>query len=171
MRASTRSPPASRRWATWARWRTLGLKYTTPPLETDLTAVGPATLRVRLASTAPETPIWTVISDVSPDGVAHPLTAGRLLSAYPRINRRRSLIRRGRVVQPLNRLGKKEPAAPGEARTYQVELWPIGNVFRAGHRIRLHLIGASAASVPGVPAVNTVTLGPTRLLLPVLPGK
>jgi uncharacterized protein len=147
----------------------LGLKYTTPPLTHDTVAVGPAALRIRLSSTAPETAIWTVISDVSPDGVAHPLTAGRLLSAYPRIDRRRSLVRRGRVVQPLNRLGRKEPAAPGTARTYQVELWPIGIVFRAGHRIRLHIIGASAASVPSAPSVNTVTLGPTRLLLPVLP--
>ena len=147
----------------------LGLSYTTPPLEADLLAAGPLALRVRFASTAPETPIWAVLSDVDAEGVAHPLTAGRLLNAFPRIDRSRSLLRRGRVVQPLNRLGKKEPAAPGAARTYQVELWPVGNRFAAGHRIRLHLIGGSAASVPGAPGVNTVTTGPSRLLLPVLP--
>ena len=147
----------------------LGVAYTTPPLERDLVAAGPLALRVRFASTAPETPIWAVLSDVDAAGTAHPLTAGRLLNAFPRIDRRRSLIRRGRVVQPLNRLGTKEPAAPGEARTYQVELWPVGNRFAAGHRIRLHLIGASAASAATAPGVNTVATGPSRLLLPVLP--
>ncbi|MEA2126149.1 MAG: uncharacterized protein QOI80_2931, partial [Solirubrobacteraceae bacterium] len=145
----------------------LGLSYTTAPLGADLLSAGPATLDVTLASTAPETPIWAVLSDVSPDGVAHPLTAGRLLSSYPRVNRRRSLIRAGRIVQPLNRLGRKEPG--GAARRYRVELWPGGNRFRAGHRNRLHLIGASGASLAGAPAVNTVTTGVSRLLLPVLP--
>jgi predicted acyl esterase len=145
----------------------LGLSYTTAPLTKDLLSAGPAALSVTLASTSPETPIWVVLSDVWPDGTAHPLTAGRLLSSFPRINRKRSLIRGGRVVQPLNRLGKKEPDS--KARRYHVELWPVGNRFRKGHSIRLHIVGASAASPVAIPGVNTVTTGGSKLLLPVLP--
>ncbi|MEA2178095.1 MAG: uncharacterized protein QOG77_1392 [Solirubrobacteraceae bacterium] len=144
-----------------------GLSYTTAPLTRDLLSAGPAALTVTLASTAPETPIWVVLSDVWPDGTAHPLTAGRLLSSFPRIDRRRSLIRRGRVVQPLNRFGKKEPDA--KARRYHVELWPVGNRFKKGHSVRLHIVGASAASPVAIPGVNTVTTGGSKLLLPVLP--
>jgi predicted acyl esterase len=145
----------------------LGLSYTTAPLTKDLLSAGPAALSVTLASTSPETPIWVVLSDVWPDGTAHPLTAGRLLSSFARINRKRSLIRGGRVVQPLNRLGKKEPDS--NARRYHVELWPVGNRFRKGHSIRLHIVGASAASPVAIPGVNTVTTGGSKLLLPVLP--
>jgi predicted acyl esterase len=149
----------------------LGLSYTTAPLTADLLSAGPAALDVTLSSTASETPIWTVLTDVSPDGVSHPLTAGRLSSAFPRISRSRSLIRGGRIVQPLNRLNKKEPSTA--ARRYRVELWPVGNRFKAGDRIRLDIVGASAATLPGTPAINTITLGgphAARLLLPVLPA-
>jgi len=153
----------------------LGLSYTTEPFASDVLAAGPASLELRLSSTAPETGIWTVISDVAPDGTAHPVASGRLLNTYPRIDPRRSLHdpRTGDVVEPYGRYDRKEPAAPGEARLYRVELWPIGNRFQRGHRLRLHVLGASAASLPSAPAVNTIRVGGrdgARLLLPVLPG-
>ena len=128
----------------------IGLSYATAPLREDAIAAGPATLDVRLSSTAAETGIWAVLSDVWPDGTAHPLIAGRLNSAFPHVDRKRSLIDpdSGAIVQPYNVLDRKQPAAPGSERRYQVELWPIGNRFRAGHRIRLDIVGASAASLP-----------------------
>jgi hypothetical protein len=67
----------------------------------------------------------------------------------------------------------RAPAPIGAARSYHVELWPPGNRFQAGHRIRLDILGASAASLPTIPAVNTIAVGGpggARLLLPVLPG-
>jgi hypothetical protein len=151
----------------------LGLSFTTAPLREDVLAAGPASLELRLASSAPETGIWAVVSDVAPDGSAHPVAAGRLSTAFPEINRRRSLRdpRSGAIVQPHARFARRDPGA-GE-RLYRVELWPIGNRFRAGHRIRLHLVGASAFSMPATPALNTVRVGAgsgSRLLLPVLPG-
>ena len=152
----------------------LGLTYTTKPLRADVVSAGPVSLDLPLASTALETGIWAVLSDVSPDGVAHPLTAGRLLSSYPGIDPAKSrLDAAGQVVQPYGDFGHKSYALPGVRRRYHVELWPVGNRFRAGHRIRVQLVGASAASLPGLPALNTVQVGSgsgARLLLPVLPG-
>lgn len=150
----------------------LSLTYTTPPLREDVLVAGPASLEVRLASTAPETAIWAVISDVAPNGDAHPVGLGRLSIAYPDINRRRSLVRDGEVVQPHGVYARKQPARVGEERLYRVEIWPIGNRFAAGHRLRLQITGASALSMPSLPALNTVRVGPgsgSRLLLPVLP--
>jgi putative CocE/NonD family hydrolase len=154
---------------------TLGLSYTTPPFASDVLTAGPATLELRLSSTAPETGIWAVLSDVSPDGTPHPVASGRLLSAYPDVDPDRSLRdpQTGDIVQPYNVFNQKTPAAPGEERLYRVELWPIGNRFKAGDRLRLHIVGTSAASLPGLPAINTVRVGGpdgSRLLLPVLPG-
>jgi hypothetical protein len=130
---------------------------------------------VRLASTAPQTSIWAVVADVWPDGTAHPLTAGRLFTAYPDVDESRSLkdAGTGAIVQPYGEFSRQSAAPIGRPRLYHVELWPIGDRFRAGHRIRLDIVGASAASLPGLPAVNTVTAGGasgSRLLLPVLPG-
>jgi predicted acyl esterase len=94
---------------------------------------------------------------------------------YPGIDRRRSLKdpRTGAIVQPYGRYDQPDPAAIGQERLYRVEFWPIGNRFKAGHRIRLHILGISGASKPDVPAVNTIRVGGpqgARLLLPVLPG-
>ena len=64
-------------------------------------------------------------------------------------------------------------ALPLVERRYRVELWPVGNRFAAGDRLRLTLLSASGASQAGIPAVNTVTVGAgsgSRLLFPVLPG-
>jgi predicted acyl esterase len=153
----------------------LGLSYTSTRLKRDVLAAGPASLEVRLSSTAPQTNIWAVISDVFPDGTPHPVAGGRLSTTYPGVDRRRSLVdvRTHQVVQPYGRYDAPDRAGPGEERTYRVELWPIGNRFRAGHRIRLHILGSSGASVPGLPALNTIRVGGpdgARLMFPSLPG-
>ena len=151
----------------------LALTYTTPPLTQDMLSAGPAALDVSLSSTAPETAIWAVISDVWPDGSSHPVAAGRLDSAYPGVIASRSLKdSRGDIVQPYGDYSSKSDAAPLTRRRYEIEFWPIGNRFRVGHRIRLLILGASAASLPSLPALNSVSVGgpdASRLLLPVLP--
>jgi uncharacterized protein len=154
----------------------LGLSYTTEPFDSDVLAAGPATLDLRLSSTAPETGIWAVISDVAPDGTAHPVTTGRLLSSYPDIDPEKSLRdpETGEIVQPYGVFDHKTPAAPLHERLYRIEFWPIGNRFKQGDRLRLHILGTSAASLPGLPAINTVRVGGpdgSRLLLPILPAR
>ncbi len=152
----------------------LGLSYTTAPFATNVLSAGPATLDVRLSTTAPETNIWAVISDVSPDGTPHPVASGRLLSSFPKIDRSESLKdKSGDVVQPYGVYSRKASTPIGRDRLYHIEFWPIGNRFRAGHRLRLHVLGESAASKPTAPALNTVRVGGgsgSRLRLPVLPG-
>jgi putative CocE/NonD family hydrolase len=152
----------------------LGRSYTIAPLKAPLLSAGPAAVDLRLASTAPQTNIWVVISDVWPNGTPHPIAAGRLNSDFPKVDRDRSLRdpRTGAIVQPYGRFDQRDPATIGRARTYHVEIWPIGNRFRTGHRIRLTVLGSSDASEPSAPALDTITVGGrrgSRLLLPVLP--
>ncbi len=153
----------------------LALTYTTPPLSQDLLSAGPAALDLRLSSTASETAMWAVISDVWPDGSSHPVATGRLLSAYPNVIAAQSLHdAAGDIVQPYGDYSAKADAAPGTERTYQIEFWPIGNRFERGDRIRLVILGASGASSPSLPALNSVRVGGplgSRLLLPVLPAQ
>jgi hypothetical protein len=153
----------------------LALTYTTPPLTTALLSAGPSSLQLRLSSTAPETDLWAVIADVWPDGSSHPIATGRLRSSFPEVIRGRSLIdRQGDVVQPYGNYSTTTNARAGVERTYQIEFWPIGDRFAPGHRIRLVILGASAASAPVAPALNTVRVGGpagSRLLFPVLPRR
>lgn len=152
----------------------LGLTYTTAPLREDVVAAGPLSLELPLTTLVPETGIWVVLSDVAPDGTSHPLTVGRLSTAFPGVVEEKSLKdSRGQVVQPYGDYSTRSPAKALKERTYSVELWPVGNRFRAGHRIRLQVVGVSATSPLALPSLNTVRVGGpdgARLLFPVLPG-
>ncbi len=152
----------------------LGLSYTTRPLASDVVSAGPANLQLRLTSTAAESDLYAVLSDVSPDGRAHPVATARLRSSFPDIDPARSLTDgNGEIVQPYGNFASKRYAKIGEERLYQLEFWPIGNRFKAGHRIRLHVIGGSLFHLPAPPAINLVRAGGpngSRLLFPVLPG-
>ena len=152
----------------------LGLSYTTEPFAEDLYSAGPASLELLVSSTSPETDLLAVLSDVAPDGSAHPVATGKLRTSFPAVDLSRSLVDAdGTVVQPYTRFDQKDPATIGAERRYLVELWPIGNRFRAGHRLRLHIVGAPALGTPSLPAVNTVRLGGidgSALHLPVLPA-
>ncbi|RNL60404.1 CocE/NonD family hydrolase [Nocardioides marmoriginsengisoli] len=150
-----------------------GLTYTSGPLSQPVTAAGPATLDLRLASLMPTTNIWAVISDVSPDGQAHPMAVGRLNTAFPDVVPGKSLYSAGQLVQPYGDYANPRVGLLGVPRTYHVEFWPIANRFQAGHRIQLSIVGQSALSLPSLPSLNTVTIGGTsgsRLMFPTVPG-
>lgn len=150
-----------------------GLTFTTPELTRDVRSIGPLSMELTVSTTTPGTSVWAVLSDVAPDGESRPLTVGRLNTDFPGVDRDRSLVRGGQVVQPYVDFSRAQPATPGVARRYFVELWPVGNEFRAGHRIRLDVVGASAASKPGVPGVHQLELGgvdAAKLMFPVAPG-
>ena len=151
-----------------------GLAFRTAPLREDVTLAGPLSLELPLATTTPDSGIWAVLTDVAPDGTSHPLTVGRLSTSYPALVPGRSLVDdAGQVVQPYGDYAHKDPAGLLRTRRYQVELWPVGNRFEAGHRIGVQLVGTSAASMPALPALHTLRLGGAsgaRLLVPVLPG-
>lgn len=148
------------------------MAWTSAPFASDAVAVGPASLELRLASTAPETIIWVTLSDVSPDGTARPIAAGRLLGSFPDVDEDRSRVdATGAIVQPYGIFHPKTPVPVGEDHLYRVEIWPIGNQFKAGHRLRVHVVGVSGVYTPSVPAINTITDGTgsgSRLLFPLL---
>jgi hypothetical protein len=150
------------------------LTYTTPPLAQAVTAVGPASLDLSLASTAPATDIYVVVADVWPNGAAYPVATGQLRTSFPGVIAPFSLTdAAGDIVDPYNDFTNPHQAAAGTTREYHVEIPPIGNTFGAGHRIRLYLVGTPLTQVPPLPGVNTVSLGgasASRLVLPTVDG-
>lgn len=150
------------------------LTYTTQPLSQDVDVVGPAALDLYLTTAALEADLYAVLADVDTDGMAHAVGIGRIRTSFPHVIEERSLHdENGVMVQPYPDHSAKTLAAPGEQRLYQVEFWPVGNRFQAGHRLRLYLVGAPSTEIPA-PSLNLAAVGggtPSRIHLPVLPGQ
>lgn len=147
------------------------LTFTSPPLTKPFTMVGPGALDVTLSSSEPVTDVYAVVADVAPDGSAYPVATGALRTSFPNTLPSCSLSdAQGQVTDPCNDYSKMSIAAPGTARAYQVELLPAGNVFSAGSRIRLYLLGTPLDQMPSTPGINTVTLGGASGSELVLPG-
>jgi putative CocE/NonD family hydrolase len=146
------------------------LTYTSDVLESDLVVVGPVTAVLHASSSAPDTD-WVVrLCDVWPDGRSMSVCDGILRARY-----RESLMRPTLLT-------------PGEVYRVEVELWSTAQVFKAGHRLRVHVTssdfprydrnlntgGPFGTESSSAVAVNTIfhdAARPSHLSLPILSGR
>ena len=145
------------------------LVYTTPPLERDLDVIGPLRAHLWAATDARDTDWVVKLVDVAPDGYAFPLSIGMLRARY----------RASPACQSL--------LEPWQVYDYAIEMRPVGNRFRAGHRIRVEVASASfpeydrnlntgknfGEDAVGQPASQLVfhdASRPSQIVLPVVPG-
>jgi putative CocE/NonD family hydrolase len=143
------------------------LTYTSNVLESDLCVVGPVTAVLHAASSAPDTD-WVVrLCDVWPDGRSISVCDGILRARY-----------RESMVQPTL-------LTPNQVYQFQVDLWSTAQLFKAGHRLRIHVTssdfprydrnlntgGPFGTESHSAVARNTVfhdAMRPSHLLVPVL---
>src|SRR6266849_3815243 len=97
------------------------LTYTSDVLETDLVVAGPVTANLHASSSAPDTDWIVRLCDVWPDGRSMSVCDGILRARY-----RESLMHATLLT-------------PGEVYEFQVDLWSTAQVFKAGHRLRVHV--------------------------------
>ncbi len=97
------------------------LVYTTPPLDEDLTVIGPVRVALWAASSAPDTDFTAKLVDVHPDGYAHNVSEGIIRARYRDSDHRASWL------------------TPGAVHDYTIDLGYTASVFRRGHRIRLEV--------------------------------
>jgi putative CocE/NonD family hydrolase len=123
------------------------LVFQTEPLEHDMMVVGPVTVNLWVSSTCPDTDFTAKLIDCHPPNEDYPkgfamnMTDGILRARY-----RRSW------EQP-------EMMTPGEVCEIVIQPFPTGNLFKAGHRIRLDI---SSSNFPRFD-VNPNTGGPEGL--------
>ena len=103
------------------------LVYTSEPLDRDLEVIGPVEMVLYAASSARDTDFFVRLCDVYPDGRSIFLTEGIIRARY-----RGSV--EGESVELLE---------PGEVAEYRFRCYPVANVFRRGHRIRLDVTSSS----------------------------
>ncbi len=92
------------------------LTFTSPELAADQTMIGPVTATIHLRSSLVHTDVFVRICEVHPDGRSMNMSDG------------------------IVRLDEQNaPADDDGIRVVQLELWPVGHVFRRGHRIRVQV--------------------------------
>ena len=103
------------------------LSFATPPLDRVLEIAGPVAARLWVASDGPDTDFTAKLIDVHPpnedypEGFAMNLCEGLLRLRY-----------RDSWERPT-------PLVPGEIYAITIELFPVGNLFAPGHRLRLDI--------------------------------
>jgi putative CocE/NonD family hydrolase len=103
----------------------LSLTYTTAPLETDTEVTGGPRVELFASSSAVDTDWVVTVSDVHPDGYSQFLRQNILRARY--------------------REGDEKPVLmePGKVYRFAINIYPISNLFKAGHRIRLTVASSS----------------------------
>ena len=130
------------------------LTFTSEPFDSDTEIVGPSRLVLYAATDAADFDICVRLCDVSPDGSSRLLNTGALKGSHFRSHE------------------EPTPLRPGQTNCFEVEIWAVANVFRAGHRLR---VDVSASDYPffesnPVPSRTQVFHGsenPSHLVVPV----
>ncbi|HEX2038840.1 MAG TPA: CocE/NonD family hydrolase [Acidimicrobiales bacterium] len=154
------------------------VEYRSAPMADNTAVVGPITATVHMTSTAPDTELFVQLVDEAPDGSRTYLQRGLLRASHRAIDAAKSDYFNGTLHRPHRPHASADPIVPGQAYEYLVEVFPVGHVFRPGHRIVFKVTAPPAvdsyyAYVPKrAPAVNTVlhdAAHPSRLTLPLVP--
>ncbi len=155
----------------WIERRQDVLVYSSDPLEQEMEVTGPVSVRLWAASSAADTDFAVMLLDVHPDGRAYnllPLEAGYVRARY-----------RSSELSP-------EPLVPGQATEITISGMVTSNLFRKGHRVRLHVtssrfptfdrnpntgepFGAATRMVPARQTILHDAAHPSRVILPVIP--
>lgn len=144
------------------------LRFTTPPLETDIEVTGPVKVVLYASSSAKDTDFTAKLLDVYPDGKAYNLLDGIIRARY------RSSFTDPTLIEP------------GKIYEYAIELWATSNVFKQGHRIRVdvsssnfprydrnpntgHSFGVDAELTTAAQTVYHDAQHPSHIVLPLIP--
>ncbi|MDX6640070.1 MAG: uncharacterized protein QOF12_1081 [Solirubrobacteraceae bacterium] len=130
------------------------LTYTTPPLAQDAEFLGSGSANLWLSSSAPDTELQVMISEIRPDGQEEYVANGWLRLSQRRLDRGQSTLLRPSQTDRLADVQLLTPGVPVFSRT-QIE--PFDHVFRKGSAIRFS-IDAPATSLVALPAPATNTL-------------
>ncbi len=119
------------------------LTYTTEPMKEDTEIVGPVALYLYASISGEDADFIVKLKDVSPDGNEFVLTRGWLKASHRELDKKKS-----RFWQPYHPHTRAVPVTPGEVNEYAIEVRPIANLFKKGHRIKLEIWGCDYPSDP-----------------------
>ena len=167
-----------------------GVHYLLTP-DQPLAFCGPVAVTFWAECSTVDTDFYVALADIDASGATQILQRGLLRASHRELDPSRTLnLPRGDeevCVRPRHTHRNAQPLAPGEAEQFVVEVFPVGHVVRAGHRLALwisapplqdpatrHRDGRMAyeyvsAMPPGSVRILRGPEYPSHLLLPVLP--
>lgn len=155
------------------------LSYRSAPVTTNTAIAGPITATLFAQSTAPDTEFFVQLIDEGPDGSHTYLQRGLLRASHRAVDVAASQkTADGRIYRPHHPHTNPTSITPLQTYEYSIEVFPVGHVFRPGHRIlvKVHappFVDSYYAYVArSAPGINTILSGPdtpSRILLPVVP--
>lgn len=153
------------------------LVYTSPPLEKDMAVLGSGSLDLWLDSTATDTDVQTVLTEVRPDGKEIYVQSGWLRASHRKLDADRST---PTLPVHIHQADDARGLTPLKPELMRVEIRPFGHVFRADSRLRVSIEAPPPAtghwsleSLPGT-AINRIhhdSAYPSVLKLETLPGQ
>jgi putative CocE/NonD family hydrolase len=101
------------------------LVYSTAPLTEDTEVTGIVEAKLVFSTDVPDTDFFVTLSDVYPDGRAIDITEGQARARFRAGNEKPTLV------------------TPNREETISIKLWGTSNVFKQGHRIRVHVTSSN----------------------------
>jgi putative CocE/NonD family hydrolase len=152
------------------------LTYRTPEFDEPTALIGPSTATLYVQSTATDTDLFVQLIDEAPDGTRSYLQRGLLKASHRAIMGGLSdRLADGTIYRPHRPHTNPTLIEPAATYKYLVEIFPVGHIFRPGHRlvVKIHtppLADSFYVYVPRrQPAVNTILHDsdhPSSLMLP-----
>jgi putative CocE/NonD family hydrolase len=155
------------------------LTYRTKKFRKPRALIGPSTATLFASSTSPDTEFFVQLIDEAPDGSRYYLQRGLLKASHraimPGLSDR---TRDGHIYRPHRPHTNPTLTEPGRIYRYLVEIFPVGHVFRPGHRliVKIHTPPAADSYYAYVPkrgpGINTIYRDrdhPSSLMLPIVP--
>lgn len=172
---SSFSGPSPSQSGRWTRRPAPGssVSYTTPPLARTVDFFGPGSVNLWLSSTARDTDIEVIISEVRPDGMDQYVQAGWLDVAQRKLAPAGNGPQQSSALRPYqtHTLADRQPLTPGKPVYARVELFPFEHVFRKGSSIRITIDSATGPvestglwglTSPRTPFTDTIYAGPSH---------
>jgi putative CocE/NonD family hydrolase len=154
------------------------LRYRTAPMSKATVVAGPITANLFLSTTSVDTELFLQLIDEAPDGSRTYLQRGMLKASHRAVDASRSDDADGVLYRPWRPHTNPQVVVPTSVQEYLVEVFPVGHVFRPGHRLLVKIsappvLDSFYAYVPKTaPSLNTVfhtAARPSRLTLPLVP--
>ncbi|MGH2830442.1 MAG: CocE/NonD family hydrolase [Actinomycetota bacterium] len=153
------------------------VRWESAELTQQMVVAGPLSIDLYASMAGTDADFFVSVSDVFPDGRVSYLQRGLLKSSHRRVDPLRSYWDQGIMVQPYRPHTNPQPVVPGEIIKYQIEIFPMGYIFRPQHKIlvQVHtppavdgLWGYTPSHQPAAVTLYHSAAYPTSLLLPVV---
>ena len=101
------------------------LVYSTDVLPNDVEVTGPIEMNLFFSTDVTDTDFFVTLSDVYPDGKAVLISEGAVRARF------RESVERPKLL------------TPGETYEVKIPIWETSNVFKKGHRLRIHVTSSN----------------------------